>query len=544
MFWKVAKATLIISVVALAVTSCVTEETDYYPQEVKAIPPGDPMVLGRKLVNPYSVTNMKVARELLQLQYPEAEELKIRPTHLYVRFLPADEAQYDRLKKDSCLKLFDHPLDHEITVPGDYYRDPHVPASRPTYQYASIPLTYTPPSGIVMEILEQLYLPASDTVAHRRNGRVRSQTEEMLLALEETSLAASENNEDDAYYAYDPSTSTESSGSRWVPAGSVTVWDNRLNRYIPVQGVKVRSRRWFTVHEAITDVSGNFRMNDSFRRAAHYSIIWERDRFDIRSGTFGQAHLNGPKIRGDWRVRIDRDGIDFHYAHVFRAAFRYYYGDIGGLKRPTFRMKYSVFDKKGNHSATNLGNWSVFGINPNILIYRYNSSDGSENDADEMFSTTCHETAHSTHLQCMNGGAVQYCQVSEIIRESWAIGIEWFITQKEYKEKGIANYGDPGYNVAVTYPARHGFQYWNSRRSQTLTSLFIDIVDPNNQQGQSFGGFLKGTVDDRISGYTFSEIESSFLHEIYGIGSLSAHLKGRKPPEITDAEIDRLMEYF
>jgi hypothetical protein len=161
-----------------------------------------------------------------------------------------------------------------------------------------------------------------------------------------------------------------------------------------------------------------------------------------------------------------------------------------------------------------------------------------------MFSATCHETAHTTHMQVMNGGLIQYAQVSETIRESWAIGVEWFITQKEYKERGISNYGDANYNVRANYPTHYGFQYWSRKRSQSLTSLFIDLVDGNNQRGQTFGSFRNGTVTDQVSGYTLAGIESGFLKDVYGVGSLGDALKTNKPAEVTEVHIANLLKHF
>jgi hypothetical protein len=322
------------------------------------------------------------------------------------------------------------------------------------------------------------------------------------------------------------------------------VYDTRLRTYIPLAGVKVQARRWFDVESAITDDKGFFRMNDSFRKEVQYKLIFERDKFDIRSGTFGQATVHGPKRKGEWNLQIEPKSMNFHYAHVFRAAMRYYYGNIGGLKRPGFRLKYAVFNKRGEHMARNIGNWSAFGINPNILIYRYSPGDGSENDSDEMFSATCHETAHTTHMEVMRAGVVQFSQVSETIRESWAIGVEWYITQLEYKERGIANYADASYNVNVSYPTLHGFQFWNKDRSSTLTSLFIDLVDNYNQKGQRFGRYTTGSIDDRIHGFTLSFLEAEVLKDSYGLSSLNQNLKKYKPSEATDANLDLFMRHF
>lgn len=531
------RSMVIAMTILLTVSSCFTDDEIITGQIMSY--GAQPMILGKKLENPFSISNMKKAVESLRASGVITVDQQIHTTHLYVRFLPPDETSLDELLGDTTLNITDYPVDYEIIQPGDFYHDPSIPEEQITYQYATVPVGHTLPQKIPYEILDELYLPQTDLLIAASNGRTTY--EEIIDAIEDEAFKISGNIEEIEDIVHDK---TSARKKKWIPSGRVTVWDNRLNKYIPLEGVKVQARRWFDVKKAYTDASGNFRMKKGFRHRTNYSIKWERDDFDIRSGTFGQARLNGPKMKGEWNVQIERGGITFHYAHVFRAAMRYYYGDIDGLKRPSFRIKYSVFNKRGNQLAKNIGNWSVFGINPNILLYRYSSLDGSENDSDEMFSMTCHETAHATHMEIMRGGAVRYMQVSETIRESWAIGVEWFITQKEYKEKGIKNYAEANYKVNANYPTLHGFQFWNKTRNAKLTSLFIDLVDKNNQLGQSFGSFARGSVSDPVSGYTFAGIESGFLREVYGLESLTRELKTHKPAEISLQQIDVLMKNF
>ncbi|HEY0743916.1 MAG TPA: hypothetical protein VGD40_20765 [Chryseosolibacter sp.] len=527
----------------MTLTSCFREELPEESEEQFA--EGKPLVLGKKLNNPFALDNMQRAYRKLLEENDSVSFLfssrVLKPTHWYVRFLPESYEQYDLLVTDTTLTVSDVPLDYEIAEEGDYYHDPAVPKGRPTFQYARVPVHYQSQHNLPFEILEELYLPPFDQERFYFNARTEGDQPQLAEVLEDEAMrmAGYEDNE-----AAIEGASNARRNSKWTPSGNISVYDSRLAKYIPLAGVKVQARRWFDVETAITDDLGKFRMDGSFRREVNYRIVWERDKFDIRSGTWGQAILRGPKRKADWNVQIGAQTLQFHYAHVFRAAMRYYYGDIGGLKRPGFRLKYSVFNKRGNHMARNIGNWSAFGINPNILIYRYSPGDGSENDSDEMFSTTCHETAHTTHMEIMRAGVVQFSQVSETIRESWAIGVEWYITQMEYKERGIPNYGEPSYSVNVNYPTRYGFQFWNKERSESLTSLFIDLVDRNNQKGQKFGSFTTGSVDDRVYGFTLPEIEASVLKDSYGLSSLSTSLKKHNTSDVSESSIDQFIKYF
>ena len=83
--------------------------------------PHDMIVLGDKLADPYSVGNIA---EALSVLYPtRAGRVDIKPTDIYVRFLPKTEEDYNRLV-ELGLFLIDHPIDYEIVKEGDYYHDP------------------------------------------------------------------------------------------------------------------------------------------------------------------------------------------------------------------------------------------------------------------------------------------------------------------------------------------------------------------------------------------------------------------------------------
>ena len=96
-------------------------------------------VLGDKLDNPYSVANMRKALESLAPEDRGGLSIEdISTSHFYVKFRPANYDELDRIKQDTTLILYDIPLDYEITSQGEYYHDPSIPDSLPTYQYASV----------------------------------------------------------------------------------------------------------------------------------------------------------------------------------------------------------------------------------------------------------------------------------------------------------------------------------------------------------------------------------------------------------------------
>jgi hypothetical protein len=190
----------------------------------------------------------------------------------------------------------------------------------------------------------------------------------------------------------------------YAPGGKIQVWDTRLNKLIGLEGVDMRARRWFTTYHARTDFNGNYRMNDTFKHPCNYSLWFSQEDFTVKPHLVDlTAWIDGPKQYEDWNVDI-MDGYDRFVSHIFRGAYRYHYGFIDGLKRPfnpgDGRAWYIGVDN-GNGSSGN--NYIVFKV---IRIRRY--EDSGEYNSDEIFSTTCHETAHTSHSMIMSLGFIDF----------------------------------------------------------------------------------------------------------------------------------------
>lgn len=507
--------------------------------------PAEKIVLGKQLENPYTLSNMNKAYSNIvssSSARTTSDSSPVHVTHLYLRFLPKDWQEYDLLKSDTVLKLYQIPLDYEITTFGNTYQDASIPEGSPTWQYVSIKKDHTYNQTIQHEILAELYIPELDVALNTNTANQRIAGKSFVDALVNEAMVLTQN--------YSDTIAADLSFARTTfnPNGTVKVFDTRLNALVPLQGVKMRARRWFDVREATTDANGWYQTS-GFKKAANYSLIFETDGFDVRTGTFGQATIDGPKQSSSWNVDL-WDGTNRLYGHVFRGAWKYFYGNIGGLSRPKSvydvgtlfkqKLKYSAMDKVGAAQGVNIGNWSFYGTNPNIYVYRYNE-DGIEYASDEIFSTTCHETCHTTHWQLMNFEVLQFAQVNTFIRESWPVAVEWYITSMEYRNKGIANYGTENYQITASYPLDRAYQYWTKSTNPEYTPIFIDLVDSYNQ----ISGYPSLPVpNDQVTGYNLAGIEFQLLKHVYGISSLSEYLKKNKPSGVTDAQIDLLITSY
>lgn len=530
-------------VYTVAITSCSKQDN---PVEIntetvarQTMKEGAPTTLGKKLENPYSVANMKRAAAQLTAARsvtgitPES----IVATHRYVKFMPETWTQYDVLVKREDFSPYDYPLDYELEPGSLGYHDPSVPDSLPTPQYASVPVDIDLNKyGVPYTVLEDLFIPDGEAAtASGTTPRSVVGDKAAIILLVNTSMKLT-GNEKDTIQAGTMARST------YRPSGRIRVWDTRVNTYVPLRGVRVEARRWFTTHAGYTDANGNYSVDGTFKRDCNYKLIFECGDFDVRSGTFGQANVDGPKQDTPWNLDI-WDGINRFYAHVFRGAQRYWRENIGGLKQPNrawlTKMKYGAFDK--NKEAWTMPLTPNPGLTPHVNIYR-NRSTGGEWASDEIFSTTIHETAHWSHIS--NFGTPNFTSAGDFVRESWAVGVEWVVTQMEYREKGIANYGEFSYTTPVNYPAQFGHQNWRTGMGlNDYSCLFIDVVDNYNQLNQTFAGWTS-TIDDQITGYTFAGIEDQILRHTQGKQDLFNRLKMYKPTGVTDAQIDVLTSSF
>ena len=216
------------------------------------------IVLGRQLEDPYNVENMSRALESL---YPtKAGRVVLSPTDLYVRFLPADERQFELLESRG-LQLLDHPVDFEIVREGDYYHDPALAEDRITWQYAVVPRDFIFPEGIPHEILDECYIPTEGTKA---DGVDWDAVESEAYRL--TGNAA----------LLEDAAGTKAGASSGKPTGRISIVDAALGTGPEgVRGVQVSCNSFVKFAHAYTDAEGRYEMNRSFSSRPRYRLVFK-----------------------------------------------------------------------------------------------------------------------------------------------------------------------------------------------------------------------------------------------------------------------------
>lgn len=478
---------LIAILLALIPVSCTKDsETIAKPDTGRDCPfnaCGTEMVLGRKLDNPYSVDNMRKAYEELSAATKAGTgEDRITATHRYVKFIPKNEEELALLKVDSSLVLFQYPLDYEIISYGSY-RDPCAPEGQPTPLYCSVPVGKSLPEGVEAVVLEDLFIPDEPQAVTKASSCF---SDSFVDALVEKSFELTGNREEN-------SPQTKGKSSKWVPQGSVIYYDMVKNREMPVEGLQVRCNRWFTTYTAYTDANGAFKCKDSesFKNPANYSIVFERYDFEIRDAWLSTARCDGPKMEGPWNVDLTEDKLGKYYSTIFRAAYKYYYGNIHGLSRPPqnsfwktqLKIKASteVFSSLGYHSP----GLRFAGLGSAIHIYTFNQRE------DVTYATTLHELAHAVHWGLYKS---DYNNASDFVLESWTRGIQVYLTRDEYP-KYDTQYSTLSYTGIVrdmmdgTGLRKYAWYYYESNKFEHYDDM--------------------KSYTDNVSGYTMIQVEAS-----------------------------------
>ena len=260
---KIMRGKITIAVLAFLALSCNKEGLgtgrglDYsYGREI----PHDRIVLGDRLENPYTTENMTKA---LQSLYPtKADRMEVKTTHLYVRFLPHTEQEFELLNSLG-LMITDHPLDYDILVDGDWYHDPSVPEGNVTWQYAVVPSDFKFPE-IECEVIDECHISENDTPT-RADGIDWE-------AVERESYMLTGNADRIAV--------PTKGATKVQPAGRITIEDEHYSggKPIGVAGVRVCCNSFVKYDYAVTDRDGYYRMEKSFSSKLRYRLVFKNEK--------------------------------------------------------------------------------------------------------------------------------------------------------------------------------------------------------------------------------------------------------------------------
>jgi len=444
---------------------------------------------------------LTINKSLTAKESSKLVEQEMKATHYYIKFMPANQADYAKLKVDSNLIIYPFPLDAAVSEYSGSYRDPAVPVGVPTYQYASVPVNYVLPEVPYIKLAD-LFLPDESSRGSLVTIKGGSGSSYSVSGRELVSRSICPEIEDDGgepdpynippedcdseYGGGGPSTGTGAPPGEWRPSGRITMNDSELG-LIGVEGIKVRARRWFTTYTGITDANGYYHVDGTYSRPANYWLNFERYDFSVNDHDGGPQEIGEYKLEGPWNFELEN--YDKFCGTIFRAAHHYYYKDIQGLRRPPLNSFWATQVKIGAFLGTSTNNTSLgrtFLFGEFIKIY---ANPNLNQTSAELYATTIHELAHGVHWQMfnpsMNLGTIvsSYNSVYDNVCDSWARGAQWALTRMVYPDY-------PGGNQDSQY-----------------TNIIIDMIDDS----LDYNPKARNGPEDSVTGYTILQLQDALI---------------------------------
>ena len=217
------------------------------------------IVLGSRLDNPYTTEN---ARAAFSAVYPTKSRDIVQTTDLYVRFLPADQEEFDLLE-DMGVEMLDHPMDYEIVAEGDYYHDPSVGEDNITWQYAVVDKDFDFPDGIRYEIIDECFLADNSETT-------KAMTDIDWEEVEKESYRLT-GNED----MLDETALTKA--TKYNPTGRITIVDENANGGQPfgLAGVRVSCNTFIKFSSTYTDRDGYYTIPKRYSAKLRYRLVFK-----------------------------------------------------------------------------------------------------------------------------------------------------------------------------------------------------------------------------------------------------------------------------
>lgn len=455
------------------------------------------IVLGKKLENPYKTENISAA---IASVYPARDRVEVKPTHLYVRFLPVDQSDFDLI---SDLDLSDYPLDYEIIKDGDYYHDPQIDDDKVTWQYAVVPHDYVFPD-IYYEVIDECFITENDAPERSADGIDWEAVER------------------EAYRLTGNADMLEAAGARGNkvhPSGRITIVDDKVNGGKPfgLAGVRVRCNTFVKYSHAYTDRDGYYTIPKKYSAKVRYRLIYKNEKgFAIgfnkllvpaSTSALGKASPSGL----DYTVTKNSGRTMFSRSVVNNAAYDYISrcsADDMGITPPPSDLRIWLFHSLDASSAVMIHHGAfvegkdikkflgVFSsviafFSPDITLGTKNLSDYSS-----IYSAVCHELAHASHFaQVGKGYWDKY--IMYIMKSYVASGGMTYGTGSE-PDAGYCAVGEMWayYMESIMYKERYGGNVPSFGSSNWFSPQVFRVLDERGVTRSEILGAMQADVTD------------------------------------------------
>jgi hypothetical protein len=334
---------------------------------------------------------------------------EIKPTHLYIRFLPKNNQDLELLWAEKKLEFFDYPLDYELLNEGTYYRDPSIPEGKPGWMYTVVPVGYKIPN-VEYELIEECVIPKEESKNLKSVGEF-----DLLSQLERESLSLTANlKNNDGLKSSDYS----------CPSGFIRVQNTSTSNSMEgVQMVKVRVRSWVKIDSDYTSSGGYYDMTIRFYDTnIHYDVIFENESGFKIWGNFAfvspAIHYMGEHPKEGYDVYIWNSSLAWLWATINNGVYVYrtVMCPIYGISLPPSELRIwalrdNSVDWSGSAPMARQISLSVSSLLDFIIAY--GAVQGTAyislvlpdifiapdfTDTYSTYSTLFHELAHSSHF--------------------------------------------------------------------------------------------------------------------------------------------------
>ena len=411
------------------------------------------------LTDPYRLDIMQHAFDSIATLHHKAK-VRLRPTHRYTRFLPADSTQYYALV-NLGLELYNVPLDCEIE--GDYedYHDPTVSPDTLTWQYTAVPANIIIPSTIRQELIHNCFIPDEEEFLSRNQDSTSRFDYDSEFIYEAETLAYLIANPELVYKIEQ----TRGDGMPLRsphPNGYVRV-EKDNSTYTPVKGIKVRTHSFVKIDNAYTDEYGFYSMSKSFFLDPTYSLHFENSiGFELMGTILSFAptwNSFGEQPNTGYNFYVNKSHDAWYGCAVNNGVYDYFQTcNNTGRIAPPDDLRIILMDNSGNLSGSgapmlrhlgyqNLNSYSQDNILQGLLhiniavvamvftaIIRYGLPDivfVNNTSYNYLVSTVHHELSHASHFM-QSGTSLWLQDIQHIIENGggYGDGLSWTSTEK------------------------------------------------------------------------------------------------------------------
>ena len=245
---------------------------------------GENVILGKKLINAYSISVMQEAFNYYNNLYPNSpfNGYIVKPTHKYIKIEPKTEQDLIYLEKIEELNdeiyLSNYPLDYEIIQEGSDYTDSTYTGKlefKPLYTVIPIEETL----DIPFSLIEEIYEPTEEEYDIETIALTIANWQDDLIADFDEEVTMSNINQ---FIEAPVTQSARLFGRRYRPKGTIQMFIYDTNNVEGLMNAKIRTGRNFFWKTTYTNEAGYFEASKKYRGKVRIRSAWRNNTATLR----------------------------------------------------------------------------------------------------------------------------------------------------------------------------------------------------------------------------------------------------------------------